>query len=63
MIQEAVYADRLETEFLFPYDKGAVMSYFMENATVLEQEYLEEGVRLKVSCHKNDAEKYAAYAF
>lgn len=63
MIQEAVYADRLETEFLFPYDKGAVISYFMENATVLEQEYLEEGVRLKVSCHKNDAEKYAAYAF
>lgn len=63
MIQEAVYADRVEAEFLFPYDRGAVMSYFMENATVSEQEYLEEGVRLKVSCHKNDAEKYAQYAF
>lgn len=63
MIQEVIYADRVEAEFLFPYDRGAVMSYFMENATVSEQEYLEEGVRLKVSCHKNDAQKYATYAF
>lgn len=61
MIQEAVYADRAEVELLFPYDKGSVMSYFMENATVLEQEYLEDGVRLKVSCHRNDAEKYGEY--
>lgn len=61
MIQDAVYADRVEAELLFPYDKGAVMSYFMENATVLQQEYREDGVRLKVSCHKSDAEKYGEY--
>lgn len=61
MIQDAVYADRVEAELLFPYDKGAVTSYFMENATVLQQEYREDGVRLKVSCHRSDAEKYGDY--
>ena len=61
MIQNILYSDRVETEFLLPFDKGNLVSYFMENATVLEQEYAEEGVRLKVSCHGNDAEKYSTY--
>ena len=61
MIKECVYADQVETELLLPYDKGGIVSYFMENATVLEQEYREEGVWLKVSCHKADADKYAEY--
>ncbi len=61
MIQNILYSDRVETEFLLPFDRGNLVSYFMENATVLEQEYVEEGVRLKVSCHRNDAEKYSAY--
>lgn len=61
MIQEWVYADRVEAEFQFPYDKGAVMSYFMENATVLQREYRQDGVWLKVSCHRSDGEKYEKY--
>ncbi len=58
MIAECVYADRVVREVLFPYDKGNIVSYFMENATVLEQEYREEGVWMRVSCHKSDADKY-----
>lgn len=61
MIQDVLYADRVEVEFLLPFDKGNLVSFFMENATVLGQEYVEEGVRLRVSCHRNDAEKYGAY--
>lgn len=61
MILEKVYADYVQKEFLFPYDKGQAVSYFMENAEVLEQEYLEEGIRMRVSCHKADAGKYAEY--
>lgn len=61
MIKKCVYADRVETGFLLPYDKGNIVSYFMENATVLEQEYREEGVWIKVSCHKRDADKYAGF--
>lgn len=61
LIKQYVYADSVEAEFILPYEKGSLVSYFMENATVLEQEYREDGVRLKVSCHKNIAEKYKNY--
>ena len=61
LIKEQVYADNQDASFLIPYDKGALVSYFMENATVLEQEYLENGVRLVVNCHKQDIEKYQQY--
>lgn len=61
MILENVYAECVEKEMLVPYDKGNMISYFMENAMILEQEYREDGVRIRVSCHKSDAEKYADY--
>lgn len=61
MIRDRLYADRIEAEFMLPFDKGNVVSFFRENATVLEQEYTEEGVRLKVSCRRYDAERYGAY--
>ena len=62
MITECVYADRVEREFIVPYDKGNVVSYFMENATVLAQEYREEGVWMHVRCHKGDADKYCFWS-
>lgn len=61
LIKKQIYADNQEVCFLIPYDKGAITSYIMENATILEQEYLEEGVRLRVNCHKQDVEKYREY--
>lgn len=61
MIKEAVYSQNQDACFLIPYDKGAVNAYFMENATVLETEYLENGVRMVVNCHKQDIEKYKNY--
>ena len=61
LIKEYVYADRVEAEFLIPYDSGSILSYFMENSTVSSQEYREEGVWIKVSCHRSDADKYAEY--
>ena len=61
LIKLQIYADNVDATFLFPYDKGNMVSYFMENATVLEQEYLENGVQLVVNCHKGDADKYSEY--
>lgn len=61
LIKDYVYADNQEVEFLFPYSMGNTISHFMENATVLEQEYREDGVRLRVNCHKNLADKYKIY--
>ena len=60
MITDCVYADRVERELLIPYDRGNVASYFLENATVLKQEYREEGIWMRVSCGKGDADRFAA---
>lgn len=61
MIQSIVYANQVAIEMLLPYDKGSIVSYFRENATVLKQEYLEEGILLGVKCSTADAEKYSEY--
>jgi len=61
MIMDEVYAERVESAFLLPYDKGHIVSYFMENAEVLEQEYREDGVWLKVCCDRQDAEKFVSW--
>lgn len=58
LIKKVLYAGNVDCTLLIPYKDGAVVSYFMENATVLEQEYCEDGVRLKVNCHSQDAIKY-----
>jgi GTP-binding protein HflX len=61
LIKQQVYSDNQDVTFLFPYEKGNLVSYFMENSTVIEQEYLENGVRLVVNCHKEDVDKYNEY--
>lgn len=58
LITKTVYAGSVDCTLLIPYTDGGVVSYFMENATVLELEYLENGVRLQVNCHSQDADKY-----
>lgn len=60
LIKQKVYADHVTCKFLIPYDRGNVLSYLMENATVLEQEYREDGVWILANCFSQDAEKYAA---
>ncbi len=61
LIKAQVYADSEEVVFLLPYDRGDLVSYFMENATVNDTEYLENGVKLTVNCHKQDFAKYQEY--
>lgn len=61
LIKEKVYSNQVDVSFLFPYSMGGLVSYFMENATVLENEYREDGIYMKVNCHKHDYEKYSAY--
>lgn len=58
MIQEKVYAGHVQCEFLIPYDKGSISSYLCSNATVLSQEYQEDGVYMRVECYRQDAERF-----
>lgn len=60
-IVERIYADFVTCRFLIPYEKGSVLSYFMENAQVSSIEYGEQGTGIRVRCHAADREKYRAY--
>lgn len=61
-ILDRVYEEHVLAEFLIPYTHGDVLSYFMEQAEVLESAYEENGTRIRVKCHKADRDKYQAYA-
>lgn len=61
MILDRVYADYTIEEFLIPYEKGSIVSYFMENAHVISKAYEENGTRMNVKCHRADRDKYVEY--
>ncbi len=61
MIKDKVYADYVQAEFLFPYEKGREVSWLMENASVHTREYLPEGISIVADCHRADTGKYAEY--
>ena len=46
---------------LIPYTEGALVSYFSENATIRETEYLAEGTKLTMHCLLKDLQKYKQY--
>lgn len=57
MITDVLYADNEETVFLLPYSRGDVVSYLCENAEVLAQNYVENGVHMVVNCRQKDKQK------
>ena len=61
LVTDTLYAQRIETEFLIPYDKGGIVSELRENAEVLSQDYVENGVRLVVKCSEKEQSKFRMY--
>ena len=61
LILESIYKDYMESEFLIPYERGDVVSYFMEHSHMISSEFEEQGTRIQVRCHPADRDKYAAY--
>lgn len=60
-IRTLLYRDYTRTEFLFPYEQGALVSELIQSSAKLEQKYVENGIYLVVNCHQSDREKYARY--
>lgn len=60
-IHEQVFNDYVRCELLIPYTEGQIVSYFSENAHVLDEVHEENGTKLEVECRRADAEKYAQY--
>ncbi|MGN0376785.1 MAG: GTPase HflX [Suilimivivens sp.] len=61
MILEKVYSDFVKVTLFIPYEKGDIVSYFMENAHIISQEYKDNGTELQVRCHRADKDKYFRY--
>ncbi len=61
LITDTLYAANEETAFLIPYDEGWIVSYLCENAEVLSQDYVENGVQLVVNCHQSEINRFSAY--
>ncbi len=61
-LMEKQLADRYrEGIFLFPYDKGAAVSYLNENAVVLGTEYEEGGIRMELKMKTEDFGRFEQY--
>ena len=60
-IYDKIFQDYKKAVFLIPYNKGDIVSYFNENASVLNIKHEENGTKITVECRKNDIEKYKNY--
>ncbi|MFB5284989.1 GTPase HflX [Peribacillus sp. Hz7] len=61
MIKEQLFQDYVQCHMLIPYDKGQIISYFNEQANVIETTYEENGTLIQLECKQSDYDKYQAY--
>jgi GTP-binding protein HflX len=61
MISKRIYSDYLDCNMLIPYDKGNIISYLNQNATIFNTEYTEEGTIVFLNCKDTDYNKYKEY--
>lgn len=61
MISKRIYSDYLDCNMLIPYDKGNIISYLNQNATIFTTEYTEEGTIVFLNCKTSDFNKYKEY--
>ncbi len=61
MIEEKLSGGYRECTLLIPYTDGRAVSYLNENAVVYETAYLENGVRMRVNCRREDYGYYEKY--
>lgn len=59
-IEDTLFDDVL-VELLIPFDKGNIYNIFKENANIVDTEYLNEGIYIKVHTPKSLYEKYKEY--
>ena len=60
-IYDKIFQDYEKAVFLIPYNKGEIVSYFNENASVLDIKHEENGTKITAECRKSDIEKYKNY--
>ncbi|MGM9951718.1 MAG: GTPase HflX [Lysinibacillus sp.] len=61
IIKQHVFSDYITCSMLIPYEKGGVVSYLNEAATIFSTAYEEEGTLLELELKKADYHKYEDY--
>ena len=61
MISSHIYQDYVDCVMLIPFREGGLVSYFSENATIRDTEYLAEGTKITMNCLLKDLKKYKQY--
>ena len=61
MICKKLHSGHLDAEFLVPYTDGRAVSDIMQNCTVYETSYEENGTLMKVRCELAVFQKYKSY--
>ena len=60
-ICEKVFEDYIRFKLKIPYSEGKTISNIMENATILDSEYIEDGVILNIECSEKEYVQYKQY--
>lgn len=61
LIEELLPQQYRQVDLKIPYDKQAIVNYFMNNYDVKNMEYMEEGTRISLVINAIDYEKYKEY--
>lgn len=60
LIREHIFSGFVQCEILIPFNQGRLVSYFNENAHVLDLSHEPEGTRMKLECSLADFERHRA---
>lgn len=60
-ILDIIKKDYVDVNLLIPYDKGDVISYFLDHYEVLENKYTDKGARISINISPIDYERYKQY--
>lgn len=60
-ICEKVFEDYIRFKLKIPYSEGKTISNIMENATILDSEYIDDGVILNIECSEKEYVQYKQY--
>ncbi|MBT2570553.1 GTPase HflX [Planococcus sp. ISL-110] len=61
VIKKRIFADYVTCRMVIPFDRGDIVAYLNEQASILETEYEEEGTLLKVELSHEDYDRYQEF--
>jgi GTP-binding protein HflX len=60
-VKKELFKDYITCKMLIPYEKGDILSYFMDSTQVLSISHVNEGTIIQLECKQSDYSKYNEY--